>query len=60
MMKTTHEQTVQPEDSRHPVTIELGSEQTRQFLEVVANPPAANEALQKLMARTPPWETAKV
>ena len=57
MTKTTHEQTAQSED---PMTIDLSSEQAQQFLEALANPPAANEALQELMARTPPWETDKV
>lgn len=56
MTETTHEQTAPSED---PVTIKLCSEQTEQFLEALANPPAANQALQKLMNRTPPWETAK-
>lgn len=37
MTKMTHEQTAPSEDS---VTIELNSEQTQQFLEALANPPA--------------------
>lgn len=56
MPKTTHEQPAPSEDS---ATIELNSEHTQQFVEALANPPAANEALQELMARTPLWETAK-
>ena len=57
MTKTTYDQTVQSDDQRDSVTVELNSEQTQQFLGMIANPPAANEALRKLMARTPPWET---
>lgn len=34
----------------------LDDEQTRVFLEGLANPPPANEALTTLMKRTPPWE----
>lgn len=42
MTETTHEQTTQLED---PTTIRLSSELIGQFLEALANPPAANEAL---------------
>ena len=60
MTKATHEQTAQSDDSRDPMVADLNHEQAKLFLGVLANPPAASDALRDLMARNPPWETGTV
>ena len=59
MTKTTQGQTSQSDDPLDQVIFELNDEQTMELNEVMANPPAANHALQDQISQTPPWETAK-
>lgn len=43
------------DDPLDQVIFPLDEEQTRKFLEIMDNPPPANDALKALMKRTPPW-----
>lgn len=43
------------DDPLDQVIFQLGEEQTRKFLEIMNDPPPANDALKALMKRTPPW-----
>ena len=54
MTKTAHS-----DDPLDQVMFELNEEQARELNEVLASPPAPNDALRELMTRTAPWETSK-
>lgn len=56
MIEEGDEQTSPPEDPLDKVVFPLDAEQTRWFVEVLANPPRANTALRNLMKRVPRWK----
>lgn len=56
MTKTTRDQTAPTDDPLDQVDFILNAEQARALCELLANPPAANQALRELMARAAPWE----